>query len=180
MSESRCPFTAARAVCPGSFDPVTNGHLDIIDRAAELYDELTVAVFINRTKTSMFTADERREMLTEVLGDRPNIRVDLFEGLVVDYCRAKQIPVIIKGLRAISDFESELQMAQMNRGLADIETLFMPTNPEYSFLASSLVKEVANWSGEVSNLVPPLVHKRLLERAAHRRQIEAAGGSDRS
>src|ERR1700760_2236727 len=97
-----------RALCPGSFDPVTNWHLDIIDRAAELYDELTVAVFINRTKTSMFTADERREMLTEVLGDRPNIRVDLFEGLVVDYCRAKQIPVIIKGLRAISDFESEL------------------------------------------------------------------------
>jgi pantetheine-phosphate adenylyltransferase len=167
MSESRAqPWR--RAICPGSFDPVTNGHLDIIDRAAVLYDELIVAVFINRKKTSMFTGDERREMLTETLSDRPNVRVDLFEGLVVDYCRTNDIPVIVKGLRAISDFDYELQMAQMNRGLAGVETLFMPTNPEYSFLASSLIKEVANWGGEVSNLVPPLVHKRLLERAASR------------
>jgi pantetheine-phosphate adenylyltransferase len=157
-----------RAICPGSFDPVTNGHLDIIDRASVLYDELTVAVFINRKKVSMFTADERREMLTETLGDRPNVRVDLFEGLVVDYCRAHQIAVIVKGLRAISDFDYELQMAQMNRGLADIETVFMPTNPEYSFLASSLVKEIANCGGDVSALVPPLVHKRLVEQAARR------------
>jgi pantetheine-phosphate adenylyltransferase len=164
-SEAHLP---RRAICPGSFDPVTNGHLDIIGRASVLYDELTVAVFINRTKTSMFTADERREMLAEAIGDRPNVHVDIFQGLVVDYCRTHDIPVIVKGLRAISDFDYELQMAQMNRGLAGIETLFMPTNPEYSFLASSLVKEIANWGGDVSALVPPLVHKRLLERAASR------------
>jgi pantetheine-phosphate adenylyltransferase len=174
MSDSRVPAVPVvrRAICPGSFDPVTNGHLDIIRRGAALYDELTVAVFINRTKTSMFSADERREMLVEALGDLPNVSVDVFQGLVVDYCRAKQIPVIVKGLRAISDFEYELQMAQMNRGLAGIETLFMPTNPEYSFLASSLVKEIANWSGDVSALVPPLVHKRLVERAAARQLPE--------
>jgi pantetheine-phosphate adenylyltransferase len=167
MSASRTP-SSRRALCPGSFDPVTNGHLDIIGRASDLYDELTVAVFYNRKKVSMFTADERREMLTETLGDRANVRVDMFEGLVVDYCRTNDIPVIVKGLRAISDFEYELQMAQMNRGLAGIETMFMPTNPEYSFLASSLVKEIANWGGDVSGLVPPLVHKRLLEKAANR------------
>jgi pantetheine-phosphate adenylyltransferase len=157
-----------RAVCPGSFDPVTNGHLDIIGRASVLYDEVIVAVFVNRSKTSMFTADERREMLAESIGDRPNVRVDVFQGLVVDYCRHNDIPVIVKGLRAISDFDYELQMAQMNRGLAGIETMFMPTNPEYSFLASSLVKEIANWGGDVSALVPPLVHKRLVQRAANR------------
>jgi len=157
-----------RAVCPGSFDPVTNGHLDIIDRAAELYDELVVAVFVNRTKSSLFTPDERREMLTEATAAKPNVRIDVFQGLVVDYCRANDIPVIVKGLRAISDFDYELQMAQMNRGLAGVDTLFMPTNPEYSFLASSLVKEIANWGGDVASLVPPLVHKRLTERAADR------------
>src|ERR1700753_4273663 len=160
--------TSRRALCPGSFDPVTNGHLDIIHRAAVLYDELTVAVFINRTKTSMLTADERRDMLVEAVAELPNVKVDLFQGLVVDYCRANEIPVIVKGLRAISDFEYELQMAQMNRGLAGIETMFMPTNPEYSFLASSLVKEIANWGGDVSALVPPLVSKRLAERAGQR------------
>jgi pantetheine-phosphate adenylyltransferase len=159
-----------RAVCPGSFDPVTNGHLDIIDRAADLYDELVVAVFINRSKSSLFTPDERREMLTEATAGKPNVRIDIFQGLVVDYCRANQIPVIVKGLRAISDFDYELQMAQMNRGLAGVDTLFMPTNPEYSFLASSLVKEIANWGGDVSALVPPLVQKRLTERAASRQQ----------
>jgi pantetheine-phosphate adenylyltransferase len=167
MSDSPQPVPR-RAICPGSFDPVTNGHLDIILRAAALYDELVVAVFINRTKTSMFTADERREMLAEAIGNHPNITVDVFQGLVVDYCRTQHIPVIVKGLRAISDFEYELQMAQMNRGLAGIETMFMPTNPEYSFLASSLVKEIANWGGDVSALVPPLVHKRLVERASER------------
>jgi pantetheine-phosphate adenylyltransferase len=176
--------TVRRALCPGSFDPVTNGHLDIIERAAVLYDELIVAVFVNRTKTSMFTSDERREMLVESIGDRPGVRVDVFEGLVVDYCRNNDIPVIVKGLRAISDFDYELQMAQMNRGLAGIETVFMPTNPEYSFLASSLVKEIANWNGDVSSLVPPLVQKRLAERAASRQRErdqagDGAGGGGR-
>jgi pantetheine-phosphate adenylyltransferase len=155
-----------RAVCPGSFDPVTNGHLDIIGRAAQLYDELVVAVFVNQSKSSLFTVEERREMLQEVTASYGNVRIDTFEGLVVDYCRTYGIPVIVKGLRAVSDFDYELQMAQMNRGLAGIDTLFMPTNPEYSFLASSLVKEIAKWGGDVSALVPSNVMKRLIDRAA--------------
>ena len=154
-----------RVICPGSFDPVTNGHLDIIGRAALLYDEVVVAVFVNQSKSSMFGVDERIEMLAEATADYGNVRIDSFEGLVVDYCRAHGIPVILKGLRAVSDFDYELQMAQMNRGLAGIDTLFMPTNPEYSFLASSLVKEIANWGGDVSALVPNTVLKRLSERA---------------
>jgi pantetheine-phosphate adenylyltransferase len=154
-----------RALCPGSFDPVTNGHLDIIGRAAHLYDEVVVAVFVNRTKSGLFTVDERIEMLEEATADFPHVRIDSFRGLIVEYCRANDIPVIIKGMRAVSDFDYELQMAQMNRGLAGIDTMFMPTNPEYSFLASSLVKDIASWGGDVSALVPPLVLKRLAERA---------------
>ncbi|HEY2272034.1 MAG TPA: pantetheine-phosphate adenylyltransferase [Jatrophihabitantaceae bacterium] len=155
-----------RAMCPGSFDPVTNGHLDIIGRAANLYDELVVAVFVNQSKSSLFTVDERRELLEEVTAQYGNVRIDSFAGLVVDYCRDNGISVIIKGLRAVSDFDYELQMAQMNRGLAGIDTLFMPTNPEYSFLASRLVKEIAKWGGDVSSLVPPNVLKRLIDRAS--------------
>jgi pantetheine-phosphate adenylyltransferase len=158
--------TIRRAVCPGSFDPVTNGHLDIIGRAAALYDEIVVAVFVNQSKSSMFTVNERRELLEEVTARYPNVRIDSFEGLVVDYCRDNDIAVIIKGLRAVSDFDYELQMAQMNRGLAGVDTLFMPTNPEYSFLASSLVKEIARWGGDVAKLVPPNVLSRLTERAS--------------
>jgi pantetheine-phosphate adenylyltransferase len=158
--------TVRRAMCPGSFDPVTNGHLDIIGRAAQLYDEITVAVFVNQSKSSVFTVDERREMLEEVTAQYGNVRIDSFEGLVVDYCRDHGIAVIVKGLRAVSDFDYELQMAQMNRGLAGIDTLFMPTNPEYSFLASSLVKEIAKWGGDVSALVPPNVLKRLIDRTS--------------
>jgi pantetheine-phosphate adenylyltransferase len=154
-----------RAVCPGSFDPVTNGHLDIIGRAAQLYDELVVAVFVNQSKSSLFSVDERRELLEEVTAQYGNVRIDSFHGLVVDYCHDNGIAVIVKGLRAVSDFDYELQMAQMNRGLAGIDTLFMPTNPEYSFLASSLVKEIAKWGGDVTSLVPPNVLKRLIDRA---------------
>ncbi|MGI8760492.1 MAG: pantetheine-phosphate adenylyltransferase [Jatrophihabitantaceae bacterium] len=154
-----------RAVCPGSFDPVTNGHLDIIGRAAQLYDELVVAVFVNQSKSSLFSVTERHDMLQEVTAAYGNVRIDTFHGLVVDYCRANGIPVIVKGLRAVSDFDYELQMAQMNRGLAGVDTLFMPTNPEYSFLASSLVKEIAKWGGDVSALVPANVLKRLVDRA---------------
>ncbi|HEY7047167.1 MAG TPA: pantetheine-phosphate adenylyltransferase [Jatrophihabitantaceae bacterium] len=154
-----------RALCPGSFDPVTNGHLDIIGRAADLYDEVVVAVFVNQSKSSMFTVEERLEMLAEATAPYGNVRIDTFQGLTVDYCRAHQIPVIVKGLRAVSDFDYELQQAQMNRGLAGVDTLFMPTNPEYSFLASSLVKEIAKWGGDVSALVPPSVLKRLGERS---------------
>jgi pantetheine-phosphate adenylyltransferase len=155
-----------RAVCPGSFDPVTNGHLDIIGRAAKLYDELIVAVFVNQSKSSLFSVEERRELLEEVTSQYSNVRIDSFVGLTVDYCRDNDIAVIVKGLRAVSDFDYELQMAQMNRGLAGIDTLFMPTNPEYSFLASSLVKEIAKWGGDVSSLVPPNVLKRLIDRAS--------------
>jgi pantetheine-phosphate adenylyltransferase len=166
MADNSAENVIRRAVCPGSFDPVTNGHLDIISRAAQLYDELTVAVFVNQSKSSLFSVDERRELLEEVTAQYGNVRIDSFHGLVVDYCKANGIAVIIKGLRAVSDFDYELQMAQMNRGLAGIDTLFMPTNPEYSFLASSLVKEIAKWGGDVSSLVPQNVLKRLIDRTS--------------
>jgi pantetheine-phosphate adenylyltransferase len=153
-----------RAVCPGSFDPVTLGHLDIVGRAAAIYDEVTVAVLINKKKSSMFTVEERIEMLTEVTSAYGNVKVDSFHGLLVDWCRDHDVPVIVKGLRAISDFDYELQMAQMNHGLAGIETLFMTTNPLFSFLSSSLVKEVATYGGDISHLLPAPVYRRLVER----------------
>ncbi len=155
-----------RAVCPGSFDPVTLGHLDIVERASTIYDEVTVAVLINKKKSSLYTVEERMELLSEVTAAYGNVKVDSFHGLLVDYCRTHDIPVIVKGLRAISDFDYELQMAQMNHGLAGVETMFMTTNPLYSFLSSSLVKEVATYGGDVSGLVPELVHASLLERMA--------------
>jgi pantetheine-phosphate adenylyltransferase len=155
-----------RVVCPGSFDPVTNGHLDIVGRASGLYDEVYVAVLINPSKQGLFTVDERVQMLSEVTAKYGNVRVDRFAGLLVDYCSANGITAIIKGLRAVSDFEYELQMAQMNYRLAEIETLFMTTNPQYSFLSSSLIKDVAKYGGDVSGLVPELVRHRLRERLA--------------
>ncbi len=130
-----------RVVCPGSFDPVTNGHLDIIGRAAGLYDEVVVAVLINITKKSLFTVDERVDMLREVTKGYGNVRVERFHGLLVDFCAANGITAVVKGLRAVSDFEYEMQMAQMNYRLAKVETLFMTTNPLYSFLSSSLIKD---------------------------------------
>ena len=155
-----------RAVCPGSLDPVTLGHLDIVERASKIYDEVVVAVLVNKKKSSLYTVEERMDLLREVTAGYGNVTVDSFHGLLVDYCRTEQIPVIVKGLRAISDFDYELQMAQMNHGLAGVETLFMTTNPLYSFLSSSLVKEVATYGGDVSGLVPPLVHASLVERMA--------------
>ena len=155
-----------RAVCPGSFDPVTNGHLDIVERASGTFDEVVVAVLINKSKKSLFTVDERMEMLREATAPYGNVVVDSFHGLLVDWCREKKVPVIVKGLRAVSDFDYELQMAQMNHGLAGVETLFMTTNPLYSFLSSSLVKEVATYGGRVDGLVPPAVLARLEERLA--------------
>lgn len=157
-----------RAVCPGSFDPVTNGHIDIVSRATALFDEVTVAVMINKSKKSMFTVEERIDMLTKVCADFPNVKVEAFHGLLVDFCREREIHAIVKGLRAVSDFDYELQMAQMNSSLAPVETVFVPTSPEYSFLASSLVKEVATFGGDVSTLVPPLVLERLTARLAER------------
>jgi len=145
---------------------VTLGHLDIVERASKIYDEVVVAVLINKKKSSLYTVEERMALLTEVTAGYGNVRVDSFYGLLVDYCRAQEIPVIVKGLRAISDFDYELQMAQMNHGLAGVETMFMTTNPLYSFLSSSLVKEVATFGGDVSGLVPELVHTSLLERMA--------------
>jgi pantetheine-phosphate adenylyltransferase len=150
-----------RAICPGSFDPVTCGHLDIIERASGIYDEVLVAVMINPAKQGLFPLEERIQMLTEATDGYPNVKIDSFTGLLVDFCRDRGIGVVVKGLRAVSDFDYELQMAQMNQSLAGVETLFMPTNPLYSFLSSSLVKQVALYGGNVSALVPEAVHRRL-------------------
>lgn len=159
-----------RAVCPGSFDPVTNGHLDIIGRSSKMFDEVVVAVLINQSKAGLFTVDERLEMLAEVTAPYRNVRVDAFQGLLVDFCHAKDVSAIVKGVRVAGDFDYELQMAQMNYGLGGIETLFMPTNPKYSFVSSSLIKEVAKWGGDVSPHVPDLVANRLRERFASARK----------
>ena len=132
------------AVCPGSFDPVTNGHLDVFERAAAMADQVVVAVLVNESKSGLFTIEERMEMLREVVQPYGNITVESFHGLLVDFCQERGITVIVKGLRAVSDFDYELQMGQMNYRLAGVETIFITTNPLYSFLSSSLVKEVAN------------------------------------
>ena len=157
-----------KAVCPGSFDPVTNGHLDIIGRAAALFDEVTVMVAFNVNKAGLFTVEERLEMLRDVSVGWPNVRVDAYSGLLVDFCRERGIPAVVKGLRAVSDFDYELQMAQMNRQLGGIETLFVPTSATYSYLSSSLLKEVAALGGDVAGLVPDAVATRLRERLAGR------------
>ena len=157
-----------KAVCPGSFDPVTNGHLDIVGRAAALFDEVTVAVLVNRTKEGLFTVEERLDMLAECTVAWPNVGLDSFDGLLVDFCRERQIPAIVKGLRAVSDFDYELQMAQMNRQLAGVETLFVPTSATYSYLSSTLLKEVAAHGGDVTGLVPDSVAARLYTRLADR------------
>jgi pantetheine-phosphate adenylyltransferase len=152
---------SAHAVCPGSFDPPTLGHLDVIGRAAGLFEQVTVAVLINPAKEGMFALDERLELLAATTADWPNVVIDSFQGLLVDYCRDHGINAIIKGLRAVSDFDYELQMAQMNSGLTGVDTLFMPTSPEFSFISSSLVKQVAGYGGDVSAYLPPVVHDAL-------------------
>jgi pantetheine-phosphate adenylyltransferase len=157
-----------RAVCPGSFDPVTNGHIDIIARASGLFDEVVVAVGVNKSKNRLFEADERIDMLRRACAGYANVSVDGFSGLLTTFCTERGISAIVKGLRAVSDFDYELQMAQMNSSLTDVETVFVPTSPEYSFLASSLVKEVATFGGDVSGLVPGFVHERLTARLAER------------
>ncbi|MCW2793015.1 MAG: coaD [Nocardioides sp.] len=161
-----------RAACPGSFDPVTNGHIDIITRASGLFDEVVVAVGVNKSKNRLFSADERIDMLREACSGFDNVRVDGFQGLLTTFCQEQGIHAIVKGLRAVSDFDYELQMAQMNSSLTDVETVFVPTSPEYSFLASSLVKEVATFGGDVSGLVPGFVNERLTARLA---ELRAAG-----
>lgn len=152
-----------RVVCPGSFDPVTNGHLDIVRRASRLFDEVVVAVLVNESKKSLFSLEERMDLLGRATADLPNVSVDSFQGLLVDFCTEHDVSAIVKGLRAVSDFDYELQMAQMNGSLTDVDTVFIPTSPEYSFLASSLVKEVAKGGGDVGGLVPDFVLARLDE-----------------
>jgi pantetheine-phosphate adenylyltransferase len=164
-----------KAVCPGSFDPVTNGHLDIIGRAASLFDEVTVAVTVNPSKQGLFSVEERIELLELVTRPWPGVRVDSFQGLLVDFCRERGIPAIVKGLRAVSDFDYELQMAQMNRQLTGVETLFVPTSATYSYLSSSLLKEVAAHGGDVAGLVPDVVAARLHERLASREPTPTSG-----
>jgi pantetheine-phosphate adenylyltransferase len=168
-----------RAVCPGSFDPVTNGHIDIISRASLLFDEVVVAVGVNKSKSRarLFSAEERIAMLEKVCAEFPNVSVAGFEGLLTTFCQERDIHAIVKGLRAVTDFDYELQMAQMNSSLADVETVFVPCAPEYSFLASSLVKEVATFGGDVSGLVPPDVWTQLTDRLAERAREDAQDGS---
>jgi pantetheine-phosphate adenylyltransferase len=153
------------ALCPGTFDPVTNGHLDIIERAAQRFDALVVGVLDNPSKQPLFGVEERVTLLKEVTHDLANVEVASFTGLLVEYAKARRIGVVVKGLRAMTDFEYEIQMAQMNHSLGDVETLFMTTAPQWSFLSSSLVKEVARFGGDVTGLVPPVVAERLRERA---------------
>jgi pantetheine-phosphate adenylyltransferase len=155
------------ALCPGSFDPVTNGHLDVIERAAALVETLYVTVFHNAEKAPLFTTAERLDMLRHATAHLGNVRVEAATGLLADYARARGVQVVVRGLRAVSDFEYELAMAEMNKQLnSELETLFMMTRPAYSFLSSSLVKEVARWGGDVSRLVPSYVSERLREKFA--------------
>lgn len=163
-----------KAICPGSFDPVTFGHLDIIRRTAAMFDEVVVAVGHNMAKNGLFTPEERVEMIAEVTGELPGVSATTFSGLLVDYCRANDIGVIAKGLRFGSDFDYELQMSQMNAHLTGVETLFLPTGAQWSFVSSSLVREVATLGGDVSALVPAAVadrvHRRLTERQSSKEE----------
>jgi pantetheine-phosphate adenylyltransferase len=154
------------ALCPGTYDPVTHGHLDIVRRAAGRFDRVVMAVIENPAKEPLFPVAERVEMLREAVADLDSVEVDSFTGLLVDYARSKGAGVIVKGLRAVSDFDYELQMAQMNRHLAEVETFFVPTSAKWSYLSSSLVKEVARFGGDVSGLVPEQVLRRLKEKMA--------------
>jgi pantetheine-phosphate adenylyltransferase len=152
------------ALCPGTFDPVTNGHLDIIERAGHHFDTVVVAVLQNPAKQPLFSVEERVSMLKEATANLSNVEIDSFSGLLVEFAKRIGSTTIVKGLRAVTDFEYEIQMAQMNQRLAGIETFFMTTAPTWSYLSSSLVKEVAQYGGDVSGLVPPAVAERLAER----------------
>ncbi len=153
------------ALCPGSFDPPTNGHLDVVERSARHFERVIVAVVANPAKQSLFTIDERTEMLAQTLAHLPNVEIASFDGLLVDFAQVHAAEVIVKGLRAVSDFEYELQMAQMNAALAPgLDTMFVTAKPSWAFLSSSLVKEVARYGGDVSGLVPDVVAKALADR----------------
>ncbi|WP_243057251.1 pantetheine-phosphate adenylyltransferase [Nocardioides sp. SR21] len=157
-----------RAVCPGSFDPVTHGHIDIVGRAAKLFDEVVVAVGVNASKNRLFTAEERIEMLREACAGMANVTVSSFSGLIVDFCREIDAQAIVKGLRGGNDYEYELPMAQMNSHLTGVETVFVPTTAALGYVSSSLVKEVATFGGDVTGLVPDAVLARLTTRLAER------------
>ena len=157
------------AVCPGSFDPVTLGHIDIFERAAAQFDEVIVAVLINPKKSGMFDIDERIAMIDEATAHLPNLHAESGQGLVVDFVRDRGMTAIVKGLRTGTDFEYELQMAQMNKHVAGVDTFFVATTPAYSFVSSSLAKEVATFGGDVSNLLPESVNRRLQAKLAQRR-----------
>ncbi|WP_433630746.1 pantetheine-phosphate adenylyltransferase [Nocardia sp. CA-120079] len=159
----------AGALCPGSFDPVTNGHIDVFARAAAQFDEVVVTVMVNPKKQGMFSVEERMQMLREATAHLPNVRVESWQGLTVDFAKQEGISAIVKGLRDATDFGYELQMAQMNKKLSGVDTFFIATNPTFSFLSSSLVKEVATYGGDVTDMLPPAVHKRLLDRLAERK-----------
>jgi pantetheine-phosphate adenylyltransferase len=154
-----------KAVCPGSFDPITNGHIDVIERASGLFDQVVIAVLANSSKTGLFSIEERLVLAKDAVAHIPNVTVDTWSGLLVDYCKANNIGAIIKGLRAVSDFDYELQMAIMNLQLKGVDTLLMATKPAYSFLSSSLVREIARYGGDVSALVPTGVLKELKARS---------------
>ena len=155
-----------RVVCPGSFDPITFGHLDIVERASSIFDEVVIAVMVNKTKQTLFTVEERIEMTKEVTSKFPNVKVDSWSGLLVDYCKTNDISIIVKGLRAVTDFDYELQMSQINLQLQGVETLFISTAPAHSFLSSSLVKEIASHGGDVSSYIPAVLLERLKDRLA--------------
>lgn len=154
------------AVCPGSFDPVTNGHVDVIERAAAHFDHLIVACLRNVGKHPLFHLEQRLKLLESATTHLENVEVASFDGLLVDFCRRRDVGIVVRGLRAVSDFESELEMAQMNHRLADVETFFVATSPLYSFLSSTLVKEVARFGGDVTPFVPPEVNASLSARFA--------------
>jgi pantetheine-phosphate adenylyltransferase len=158
------------AVCPGTFDPLTHGHLDIIRRATGCFDEVIVGVLENPAKAPLFGVEERVGMLKEAVADLSGVEVASFSGLLVDFAARRGIRVIVKGLRAVTDFDYELQMAQMNRTLAaGVETFFVPTSPQWSYLSSSLIKEIVRFGGDVSEFVPPFVERRLLDKLAPER-----------
>ncbi len=154
-----------QAIYPGSFDPVTNGHLDIIERASLMFDRLTVAILVNSQKKGLFTLEERAELIRESIKNISNVDVVCFSGLLADYCRENNKEIIIRGLRAISDYEYEIQMAQMNKKLnPKVDTVFLMTNPKYSYISSSLIKEVAGYGGCVSDLVPASTNTELIRK----------------